>query len=129
MLSSLVRFTVMSGAERRQHQRYDIRLGAEITVSGRTFTAATKDISAGGACVEAPHPLPEGGVVAVALFVVVDGIEEADFAPLQVTAHVQWTAEVDDPAVSWQYIAGLRFEQITDTQTQWLDGVVTRMSD
>jgi len=116
----------MSSSERRAHPRFEIQLGAEIRTATRTFSAATKDVSVGGACIEGPYPLEEAAVVDVNLFVVVDGVEEAGFPPLPVRARVQWIAETDEPEVGWRNLAGLRFEELDDAKRQWLEGVLAR---
>lgn len=116
----------MTERVQRAHQRYAIQLGAEVSTEARTFTAATKDVSLGGACIEGPYPLEETSFISLNLFVVVDGIEEAGFPPLSVRAQVQWTAENDDPEVTWKHIAGLRFDDIGDAQKQWLERVLSQ---
>jgi c-di-GMP-binding flagellar brake protein YcgR len=116
----------MNQRERRAQPRFDINLGAEVTCERKQFTAATRDVSTGGCCLEGPTALVEGETVGVALFLVVDGIEESDFPPLRVRATVQWTAEMEEGNTSWKHLAGLKFLNITDAQTQWLDGVLKR---
>jgi len=118
----------MSGNERRAHPRFEIELGAEIRTTTRTFSAATKDVSVAGACIEGPYPLEEAALIDVHLFVVVDGVEEAGFPPLQVKARVQWTAETDDPEAGWRILAGLRFEDLDPNKKQWLERVLARAS-
>ena len=118
----------MSGNERRAHQRFEIQLGAEIRTAERSFSAATKDVSVGGACIEGPYALEETSAIDLDLFVVVDGVEEAGFPPLTVRARVQWTAETDDPAVAWRNLAGLRFEELDEAKRQWLERVLARTS-
>ena len=112
--------------QRRQHPRFKISLGAEIRSTQRTFTAATKDVSAGGACVEGPHPFGDGDELVLSLYVVVDGIEESSMPPLQVKATVQWSAENDEAEDTWKYIAGLKFVDITPEQSQWIEQIVAR---
>ena len=112
--------------DRRAHKRYDINLGAEVTTADRSFSAATKDVSASGACLESPYPLTETSFVMVSLHLVIDGIEEADFPPLSVRAQVQWTAETDDPGAGWRHLAGLRFDGIGDEHRQWLERVISQ---
>ena len=57
-----------------------------------------------------PYPLQEQGIVKVSLFVVVDGIEDADFPPMVLKASVRWTAEGE--GADWRHVAGLQFEGI-----------------
>ncbi|MBT8492947.1 MAG: PilZ domain-containing protein [Deltaproteobacteria bacterium] len=112
--------------ERRRHQRYDIQLGAEVNTADRSFSAGTRDVSASGACLESPYPLDETSFVMLNLHLVVDGIEDADFAPLTVRAQVQWTAELEDLSAAWRHLAGLRFDGMNDDAKNWLEQVIDR---
>jgi len=116
----------MSPHNRRAHARHAIRLAAEVRGAERTFTATTRDISEGGCCVEAAYPLADGATVGLALFVVVDGIEDTHAPPLEVRAHVQWAADNPDAPVSARHVTGLRFEAISPAQVQWLRSVLAR---
>jgi c-di-GMP-binding flagellar brake protein YcgR len=116
----------MSPQNRRVHERYQIHLSAEITTPSARFTATTRDLSHGGAAVEAGYPLPEGSHIDVALFVVVDGIEDASTPPLETRAVVQWTAENEEAPAEARHLAGLRFDQLTEAQQQWLAAVIAR---
>lgn len=103
--------------EHRKHQRYDVRLSAEIQNEHGVFTATTRNLSAGGAALECDRPLNDGETLRVSLFLVVDGIEDERTPPLVVRALVMWTAEGDDGSHS----AGVRFEGMSPAQTQWLE--------
>jgi hypothetical protein len=116
----------MSHDNRRQHPRYKISLSAEVTAGERSFTATTRDVSEGGACLESAYPLPEAADVEVALFVVVDGIEDANTPPLRIRATVQWAADNDEAPADSRHIGGLKFADMSDAQRQWLAGVVAR---
>jgi len=102
----------------RAHQRYDLRLSAEFRVGGQTFTASTRNVSVGGAAIDCGRAvLHEGDEVQLSLFLVVEGVEDADKPPLQVGARVQWIGENDDGA----HVVGVRFERITPDQEKWLE--------
>ncbi|HEY4183535.1 MAG TPA: PilZ domain-containing protein, partial [Polyangia bacterium] len=45
---------------RRQFQRIQIRMSAEIHLAGNTFTGTTRDMSEGGVGIEVAKALPEG---------------------------------------------------------------------
>ena len=49
---------------RRQHQRVDLRMSAEVRTSETVFTATTRDLSEGGAGLSADRPLDGGQEVA-----------------------------------------------------------------
>ncbi|HVZ87811.1 MAG TPA: PilZ domain-containing protein [Polyangia bacterium] len=100
---------------RRQHQRVDLRMSAEVRTNQTVFTATTRDLSEGGAGLSADRPLTEGEQVVLGLFLVVDDVE-SDTPPLWVKARVAWSAESDDT----RYNTGVRFEVITDEQRAWL---------
>ena len=107
---------------RRQHQRVDLRMSAEVRTTQTVFTATTRDLSEGGAGLSADRPLAEGEQVVLGLFLVVDDVE-SDTPPLWVKARVAWAAESDDS----RFNAGVRFEVITDEQRAWLRQVVTTL--
>ena len=108
---------------RRQHQRLDLRMSAEVRTAQAAFTATTRDLSEGGAGLDAERPLGEGEEITLGLFLVLDGVE-SDTPPLWVKARVAWTAETDDK----RYNAGVRFEVITDDQRKWLRQVLTAIT-
>jgi len=107
----------------RVHQRYDIRLSAEVTHDGRTFTGTTRNLSAGGCCVESAYPLVESAEVRLDLFIVVDGVEDERMPPLTTLGHVQWSAETDDG----QHAAGIQFSSLTDAQQKWLQSFLGKI--
>jgi c-di-GMP-binding flagellar brake protein YcgR len=112
---------------RRQHRRYDLALSADIRYGEQRFTATTKNLSAGGCCIESAYACPEDGTVIVELFLVVDGIEDDSMPSLAVQAHVQWAAEADEGPPESRHIAGLRFENATADQTAWLEKFLARV--
>ncbi|HTM21743.1 MAG TPA: PilZ domain-containing protein [Kofleriaceae bacterium] len=113
---------------RRAHRRYALRLAAEIRAGARSFTATTRDLSEGGCCIEGAYPLEDGALIDVALFLVIDGVEDAHQPPLEVRARVQWAAGNPDAPADVRNLAGLHFEGMTPAQTQWLSGVLARCS-
>ena len=114
---------------RRAHPRFDIRLAAELALAGgKTTAAVTRDLSVGGTCVESAYPLADGSEIGVALFVVVDGVEEATLPALRVSATVQWTAQNDEAAIEVRHIAGLKFAQLSEAQAAWIGRFVPARS-
>jgi len=109
--------------QRRQHARLDLRMSAEIRTSRSVFTATTRDLSEGGAGLDAERPLEEGEEVALGLFLVLDDVE-TDTPPLWVKARVAWIGETDDG----KHTAGVRFEVITPEQQAWLKQVLGQLS-
>jgi c-di-GMP-binding flagellar brake protein YcgR len=108
---------------RRQHQRLDVRMSAEVRTAKTTFTATTRDLSEGGAGLSAERRLDEGEEITLGLFLVVDDVE-SDTPPLWVKARVAWTGETDDR----RFAVGVRFEVITDQQREWLRQVLAEMA-
>jgi c-di-GMP-binding flagellar brake protein YcgR len=104
---------------RRQHQRVDLRMSAEVRVGDAVFTTTTRDISEGGAGLTSDRPLTEGEEIVLGLFLVLDDLE-SDTPPLWVKGRVAWCAESDDN----RYNAGVRFEVITEDQRAWLKQVL-----
>ena len=78
--------------QRRQHARLDLRMSAEIRTARSVFTATTRDLSEGGAGLDAERPLEEGEEVALGLFLVLDDVE-TDTPPLWVKARVAWARD------------------------------------
>lgn len=116
-----------SSANRRAHRRFDIRLAAELSLpGGKTTAAVTRDLSVGGTCIESAYPLADGSEIGVALFVVVDGVEEATLPSLRLRATVQWTAQNDEAAIEVRHIAGLKFASLSEAQSAWIQRFVTR---
>ena len=109
--------------QRRQHARLDLRMSAEIRTSRSVFTATTRDLSEGGAGLDAERALEEGEEVALGLFLVLDDVE-TDTPPLWVKARVAWTGETDDG----HHTAGVRFEVITPEQQSWLKQVLGQLA-
>jgi c-di-GMP-binding flagellar brake protein YcgR len=108
--------------QRRQHARLDLRMSAEIRTSRSVFTATTRDLSEGGAGLDAERALEEGEEIALGLFLVIDDVE-TDTPPLWVKARVAWTGETDEG----RHTAGVRFEVITPEQTAWLKQVLGQL--
>jgi Tfp pilus assembly protein PilZ len=106
-------------APRRQHQRRDLRMSAEVRTSRAVFTATTRDLSEGGAGLNADRPLDAGEEVTIGLFLVVDDVE-ADSPPLWVKGRVAWAR----PGEGNSHAAGVHFEVITDEQRTWLRQVL-----
>lgn len=105
------------GVENRKNPRFPIRLSAEVNHTGRLFTAVTRDLSLGGVCLEAGRVLPEGDAIHLALFLVVDDVEDATQPPLEVRARVVWAAAGEEGRPS---TIGLRFEALSSIQTAGL---------
>jgi hypothetical protein len=110
--------------EHRRHARRDVRMSAEIRTDRAVFTATTRDLSEGGAGLDADRPLVEGEKIALGLFLVIDDLEEQT-PPLWVTARVAWAGESDDG----RHASGVRFEVITDDQRAWLKQVLAHVGE
>ena len=108
---------------RRQHQRRDLRMSAEVRTAKSVFTATTRDLSEGGAGLNCDRPLDEGEEITVGLFLVLDDVE-ADTPPLWVKARVMWAR----PGEGNAHAAGVRFDVITEEQRGWLRSVLREIS-
>lgn len=113
---------------RRESDRVSIELAAEITTSGgSSFTATTKNISVGGCCIASAYPLPEEAVVRCALYLVVDGVEEAGIPALETKSTVQWVADTGDEGTpDTQHVAGLKFSGLSQAQQDWLQATIAK---
>ena len=101
----------------REHRRHSMRLSAEIDTFSDRFTAVTKDLSLGGVGLELDRALKEGATIQVALFLVLDEVEDESSPPLTLRAKVVWCAEGD---ADGRYTAGLRFAELMPQQSAWL---------
>ncbi|MFA9409858.1 MAG: PilZ domain-containing protein [Deltaproteobacteria bacterium] len=103
-------------AQKRQHERYLVRVSCELTISGQTLHAEMKNLSTGGAAIVFARPLTVGEVVTVSFFLTQDGIEDADRAPFECAASIRWLK----PAGDQQYEAGLQFLSPSKQQRELL---------
>ena len=108
--------------QRRLHTRLDLRMSAEIRTQRSVFTATTRDLSEGGAGLDAERALQEGEEVALGLFLVLDDVE-TDTPPLWVKARVAWIGETG----AGRHSAGVRFEVITPDQQAWLRQILGQL--
>jgi Tfp pilus assembly protein PilZ len=95
-------------------------MSAEVRTARSVFTATTRNLSEGGAGLDADRPLEEGEEVTIGLFLVVDDVE-ADAPPLWVKGRVAWAQPADGSST---FVAGVRFEVISDEQRTWLRQVL-----
>lgn len=107
--------------ETREHQRYDVRVSAEVTLNqGEPMTCVTRDLSLGGVGIDTEWALPEGVPVSIELFVVVDDIEDESTTPLQLDGRVAWNRTRGER----DYFAGIQFLDLTPDQTVYLQQLV-----
>jgi hypothetical protein len=83
------------GPEHRKDPRKTLRISAEVRAAGQTMTGTTRNLSAGGVCVEIDRPLKEGTLLHVVLFIVEEDVELAGGANLELAGTVQWSAEAE----------------------------------
>jgi c-di-GMP-binding flagellar brake protein YcgR len=100
----------------RQHQRYLVSISCELTISGETLHAETKNLSTGGAAIVSSKSLTVGDVVTVSFFLTQDGIEDPDRSPFECAASVRWIKPADDHS----YEAGLQFLSPSEQQRELL---------
>lgn len=91
--------------QKRQHDRYPVRISCELTLSGQTLHAETKNLSTGGAAIVFARSLSVNEVVTVSFFLTEDGIETSEGTPFECAASVRWSKEVGARG----YEAGLQF--------------------
>jgi c-di-GMP-binding flagellar brake protein YcgR len=102
----------------RAHPRTRISLSAEVDNFTDRFTARARDLSLGGAGLDLDRPIKEGAAISLALFLVVDEVEDEQTKPLTVRANVAWCAESDEEG---RFSAGVRFENLAPRQAEWLE--------
>jgi len=94
-------------------------MSAEVRTTRSVFTTTTRDLSEGGAGLNADRPLEAGEEITVGLFLVLDDVE-ADTPPLWVKGRVAWARQVE----ANHYVAGVSFDVITEEQRTWLRQVL-----
>jgi c-di-GMP-binding flagellar brake protein YcgR len=97
-------------------------MSAEIRTARTVFTATTRDLSEGGACVSSDRAVGEGEEIALGLFLVIDDVEE-HLPPLWVKGQVVWTSELEQG----KHMAGVRFSAISPEQRSWLGKVLAQI--
>ena len=100
-------------ADNRHTTRFPLRVSAEVNYGGRLFTALTRDLSVGGVCLESDRLVPEGNALNLGLFLVVDEVEDASAAPLQMRGKVAWATPGEGGKLGSM---GIRFEGVTSNQ-------------
>jgi hypothetical protein len=104
--------------------RFNIRLGAEVRVEGRTVTGTTRNLSQGGVCIEIDRPMAEGALVRIVLFVVEDDIETEGARSLELSGSVQWAAEAERG-----YAIGIKFGNLTAAQQTGLTNALKAVGE
>lgn len=100
----------------RAHNRYDIRISAEVASGGLTFTCTTRDFSMGGVGLTCDRELTVGHPALVTLFVVVDDIEDLGTDPLELAADIVWCKKIENEL----YAAGLKFSGMDQESMAYL---------
>jgi c-di-GMP-binding flagellar brake protein YcgR len=100
----------------RRYERYPVSISCELTISGETLHAETKNLSTGGAAIVSSRPLTVGEVVTVSFFLTQDGIEDPDRSPFECAASIRWVK----PAGDRFYEAGLQFLSPSEEQRELL---------
>lgn len=113
-------------SERRAHPRYPIGFGAAVSFPGGRVAASTRDVSVGGCLLESERPIPEAGVVELALRLTEDGIQVGEGPPLRVLGTIRWTAEAEDYCGEPVFLSGVQFDSLTGEQRRWLEAVIVR---
>jgi c-di-GMP-binding flagellar brake protein YcgR len=110
---------------RREYQRYQVAVAAEIEVSGDTLVGETRDISLGGVSVIIDCQLQENSTVELALILTQDGIEDPNEDPFETKAKVIWIAPTDND----QFMIGVRFLDLGEKKTAQLKRFVEAMTN
>ena len=108
-------------ADRRESERIDVRLSADVMYQGRNFTARTRNLSVGGVCLEVNRDLPEGAQLQINLFIVIEDIEDASSPTLALRGIVAWCIPPEDGAPAQ---VGVRFDRIAPVQVAALTRIL-----
>lgn len=98
--------------EHRRSTRHDLAVTAEVLHAGFLYEGRTLNLSTGGVNVVVTEDLPAGTLVQLTLLLTLDGVEHAGVEPIDLPAHVVWTA----PTETEGFMVGLRFAALNDRQ-------------
>jgi len=110
--------------QKRQYNRYAVRISCELSISGQTQHAEMKNLSSGGAAIIFERPLSAGEVLTVSFFLTQDGIEDPNRSPFECAASIRWSK----PAGEGRYEAGLQFLSPSDQQRELLEDFLSRVA-
>jgi c-di-GMP-binding flagellar brake protein YcgR len=110
---------------RRQYQRFQVAVTAELDVAGETRVGETRDISLGGASVLVNCQLEEKQTIDLALILTQDGIEDPNEDPFETKANIMWSA----PSDGGQFMIGLRFVELSPNKSEQLKRFIDAMAD
>ena len=102
-----------SPEDRRGSARYEVSLSAEVTIGERSFTTRTRDLSAGGVCLEVDGAFTNGTPLVVGLFLVVEEIEDPSLPQLSFKGTIAWSKPPDGAVPA---TVGVKFDRITPSQ-------------
>jgi hypothetical protein len=102
----------MASKTPREHARHTVQISCELTISGETFHAEMKNLSAGGAAIVFGRSLCVGEVVTVGFFLTQDGIEDPHRPPFECAASIRWS----NPVGALGHEAGLQFLSPSEQQ-------------
>jgi c-di-GMP-binding flagellar brake protein YcgR len=108
----------------RRDPRYAIEIAAEVTVGGKTFAAATQNISEGGVGLLLDEKLAEGTAMKITLLLTQDGIEDPDEEPFDARGAVAWTTAREEGG----HTTGVRFGAITSKQRDHLHRFIAALA-
>lgn len=106
----------------REHPRYELRIGAELRTPRQRISASVVDVGAGGLGLELAAAVEDETPVTAALFLVVDDVEDAATAALELPAHVAWCAETDHG----RFRCGLRLGDLETRTRNAFEALVKR---
>lgn len=102
--------------QQRAHQRFTTRLAAEVNTGHESFPARAKNLSLGGVGLELDRPIDVHSLLAISLFLVEDGIEDATAGTLELNGQMIWIAPVERGG----YEGGVRFAPLQPDQARLL---------
>ncbi|MBK8480351.1 MAG: PilZ domain-containing protein [Proteobacteria bacterium] len=109
--------------QQREHQRFPTRLAAEVNTGQETFGAWAKNLSMGGVGLELDRPVEAQTLIAISMFLVEDGIEDATVGALEVHGQLIWIA----PLERGGYEGGVRFAPIQPAHARLLQDFLNRL--
>lgn len=109
---------------RRSHPRYDTSLSVEVYTGDDMVLATANNLSVGGLGLLSNAPLPEKATVGLCMFLVEEGVEDAQTESINVRGEVIWCAQGD----AGEYQSGLRFIALESAHQQSIQHFLKRLT-
>ncbi len=110
---------------RREHPRFNTALSVEVFTSKGVLAAEGNNLSQGGLGITLDSPLDIESEVGLSMFLIEDGIEDEQTAPLNIKGVVCWSTEAQPSG----HQAGMRFISMTALDLEKIQFFLHRLNN